>query len=328
MNEVAFVIQREPEWKRLHVLCDKADASPKNLQQEELRELISLYRKASSDLAQARTQSGNLQLIEFLNDLVGRAYMALYRPTRPGVFRSIGNAIATYAQVARRRKWFIFSSMAVFFVGAFFTSTMLSLRPDLRSYFISSGEDKLFKNWTDGEMEERSASESIMMTGFYASNNPFVSILTGGVAAGSFGIVTTTLLWNNGKMMGALSHEMNDVGKLGYLLSSVAPHGVTEIQGIFIAGSAGYVMAWALVFPGQRRRADALRDAAKDGIVLLGGGVILMFLAAPFEGFFSFSPSVPQPVKVVVACLVGLAWIAFYVGVGKTPYPALQSKVT
>ncbi|MEQ1936195.1 MAG: hypothetical protein ABL962_20255, partial [Fimbriimonadaceae bacterium] len=95
MNEVAFVTQREPEWKRLHALCDKADVSPKNLTSEELRELISLYRKASSDLAQTRTQSGNLQLIEFLNDLVGRAYLALYRPTRPGFFKSLGNAIAT-----------------------------------------------------------------------------------------------------------------------------------------------------------------------------------------------------------------------------------------
>ncbi|MEQ1935114.1 MAG: stage II sporulation protein M, partial [Fimbriimonadaceae bacterium] len=107
-----------------------------------------------------------------------------------------------------------------------------------------------------------------------------------------------------------------------------APHGVPEIQGIFIAGGAGNVLAWALIFPGQRRRADALRDAAKDGIVLLGGGVILMFLAAPFEGFFSFSPNVPQPVKVVVACIVGGAWIVFYMGVGKNSEPELQSKVT
>ncbi|MEQ1821578.1 MAG: stage II sporulation protein M [Fimbriimonadaceae bacterium] len=326
MNEVAFVQQREPEWKRLHVLCDKADASPKNLQQEELRELISLYRKASSDLAQARTQSGNLQLIEFLNDLVGRAYMALYRPTRPGVFRSIGGAIATYAQVVRRRKWFVVGSMAVFFAAALFSHAILTVRPDLRPYLIAKGEEELFDGWKDGNMKERSGSESVLMTGFYAAHNPFVSVITGGVAAGSFGIATTILLWENGRQLGSLGHEMNSVGKLGFLLSSIAPHGVTEIQGIFIAGAAGYVLAWALIFPGQRRRADALRDAAKDGIVMLGGGVVLMFLAAPFEGFFSFSPSVPQPVKVVVALIVGTGWIVFYNGVGKTVEPAPQSR--
>jgi hypothetical protein len=80
MNEVAFVERREPDWKRFTVLCDKADASPAHLAPAEFQEFVRLYRRLSSDLALVRTRSSNLQLIEFLNDLVGSGGARLWNP--------------------------------------------------------------------------------------------------------------------------------------------------------------------------------------------------------------------------------------------------------
>lgn len=298
------------------MLCDRADVTPKSLKPEELKEIIRLYRQTSGDLALARTQSGNLQLVEFLNDLVGRAYVTLYRSNRNPVLRAIAEGIQTYAFVARRRKWFLFAAALTFFLGSLFSGFLMEARPDLRRHFVQRGMEENFKQWQEG-LTQRSGEESLMATGFYMANNPFVAILTGAFAASTFGLMSVQLLWNNGVLLGALGNEMNDVGKLGYFLASIAPHGVTEIQGIFIAGGAGYVMGWALFFPGRRRRGDALKDAAKDALVLLCGAITLMFIAAPFEGFFSFDPTIPTWAKTVVSVVIAGAWYMFYRGVGR-----------
>jgi len=316
VNEVAFVRQREPDWKRLTALCDRADVSPKSLKPEELKEIIRLYRQTSGDLALARTQSGNLQLVEFLNDLVGRSYVTLYRSNRGSVIRAIGEAIQTFAAVSRRRKWFLYAAAITFFIGAFVSGFTLNSRPDLRRHFVQPGMEENFRRWQQG-LTQRSGEESLQMTGFYMANNPFVAIITSAVAASTFGLVTVQLLWNNGVLLGALGHDMHDVGKLGYLLGNLAPHGVTEIQGIFVAGGAGYLMGWTLFFPGRRRRGDALRDAVKDALVLICGGTVMMFIAAPFEGFFSFDPSIPTWLKAVVATGIAGGWYLFYRGVGR-----------
>jgi WD40 repeat protein len=55
MNEQAFLQKREGDWRRLTLLCDKADASPSKLTPTELREVVRLYRRASTDLALVRT---------------------------------------------------------------------------------------------------------------------------------------------------------------------------------------------------------------------------------------------------------------------------------
>lgn len=298
------------------MLCDRADVSPKALNQKELKEMIHLYRQTSGDLALARTQSGNLQLVEFLNDLVGRAYITIYRPIRGSFFKAIGEGIQRYAAVARRRRVFIFAAAATFFLGSLFSGILMHNRPDLREHFVRAEAEENFKQWRTG-LEQRTGEESALMTGFYMDNNSRVTIITTSVSAATFGILTVALLWQNGLMLGALGADMYSVGKLGYLISNVSPHGVSEIQGIFIGGGAGYLMGWTLFFPGRRRRGDALKDAAKDALVLLCGGVVLMYLAAPFEGFFSFDPRIPQPIKIGVAVLIAGAFYLFYRGVGR-----------
>ena len=46
--------------------------------------------------------------------------------------------------------------------------------------------------------------------------NGRVAIITGAVGAGTFGIMSTYLMIQNGQMVGALSHDMSGVGKLGF----------------------------------------------------------------------------------------------------------------
>ncbi len=318
MNEVAFIESRTPDWQRLSQLVEKADVSPKNLTPDELQEIIRLYRNCSSDLALVRTRSNNLQVIGFLNDLVARCYSCLYRPKRTSFFASIVDAVSLAAQTVRKMKVFVLASALTFLLGVGFSFICCGQSPELRSA-IAGPEKPLFDKWKTMKFEPRDVDESSTMASFYASHNPFVSIIMAAVGAGTFGVGSAAMLWQNGSMMGSLAYEMNTVHGVPFLLSSILPHGVTELSGMVLAGAAGYQLGWALIVPGRKKRRDALRDAGKDALVVLCTSVVMMFMAAPVEGFISFNPNVPLYFKIGFAIFAVLAWTTFWLGFAREP---------
>jgi uncharacterized membrane protein SpoIIM required for sporulation len=318
MNEQVFAQKREPDWARLSSLCDRAEASPAKLEFSELREFVELYRRASADLATARTQSTNPALINDLNDLVARAYGLLYRAPRKPFWRALLDSLAFGAQAMRRRKGLVLATCACFFLAAAGAFLLQRYVPQTREFFVPPGFESSFEGWRSGKFEERLGGQSFAATGFYASNNPRASLVTGAVGAGTFGIYSVILILTNGALLGTLVHELAPLGHVDFLLSSIAPHGVPELQGIFIAGAAGVLFGWAFLSPGRRTRGAALREVAKDGIALLSISIVLMFIAAPIEGFFSFHPSVPGWAKTSFATVSLISWIAFWSFYGLT----------
>jgi len=321
MNEQGFVDRRETDWQRLTVLCDRAETNVRKLTADELRELIRLYRRISTDLALARTKSTNAPLIAYLNDLAGRTYGVLYRAPRKPFWSTIVGAVATSAQTVRRNKWFVLLSALIFFGSSVFSFALMSWSPDSRDLIVPQSMDPLVKSWQSGEFEDRGISTSAFMAGFYAFNNPKTSVITGAIGAGTFGVGSVYLLFENGKQLGGLSYKMQEVHKMPFLISSVAPHGVTELSGIIVSGASGLLLAYAIINPGRRRRSAALKAVGKDAIVLLSTSVVLMFIAAPIEGFFSFQGSIPQEAKAVFALCAAAAWAAFWIGFGREKQP-------
>jgi uncharacterized membrane protein SpoIIM required for sporulation len=86
---------------------------------------------------------------------------------------------------------------------------------------------------------------------------------------------------------------------------------------LLVTASGGFVMAWAMIRPGRRRRGDAMRIAGKDALTLMLTGLVMIVIAAPIEGFFSFNPGVPTWAKVAFALCALAAWSAFFVGYGQ-----------
>lgn len=318
MNEVAFVQDREPAWQRLTALCDKADSGPSRLRGAEFVEMIRLYRQVSGDLAKVRSQSGNWELIAFLNALVGRAYGIIYRRPRRPINQVVKEAFVVGARTMRRRAAFVLASAAILFLGAGFAATVMVTRPDLTRYYVDP-EDPNLVGWKSGKHQERDLGDAIAATGFYTSNNPRVAMIAGAIAASTFGVGTVVIMWQNGAVLGAYSVELAKAGQLGHFLSSIAPHGATELTGVVVAGGAGFILGWALIAPGRRSRGEALRVAGKDAFVLLTMSMIMMLLAAPVEGFFSFNPLVPPPIKVVFALVVFAAWLLYWGGYARDP---------
>ncbi len=318
MNEQGFVARREADWDRLDKLCTLVESKPKRMSGNELREFLRLYRLAATDLSTVRAKSTNPALTDSLNDLVGRAYGVLYRAPRKKFSTAILEAVETMAQTVRRRKAFVFSSTALFLIGIFGSYILMSVAPDTRSFFVPPGMESSFDLWKSGHFPERDVSDSFGRWGMYASNNPMAAIMTGSIGAGTFGIMSIHGLLFNGSVMGALAHEVAPVGHLDFLLSSVCPHGVPEISGLIMSGSAGLLLGYALINPGRRTRGESLREVGPDAITLLGTSVLLMLIAAPIEGFFSFNPAVPGWLKLGVAAISLAAWLMFWTYFGRT----------
>lgn len=319
MNEQSFVERRDRSWKRLRDLTDVIDGRGiKALTEDELKEYLALYRQSSTDLSLVRTRSRNQGLIDFLNDLVGRAYSVFYRAPKPSVFQSLVAAVATAAQTFRRRKWFVITSASIFFLSWIFVFVVASLVPETKEVLVGPGADQMFDGWKSGKFEQRTGDEAIQMNAFYASHNPTVAMVAGTVGAATMGIYTVILLFQNGAIIGVLSHEVYKVGKLDFLLSSIFPHGVPELSGAIVSGSAGLLLGFAFINPGRRRRVDALKAVGKDAVTLIATSVVLMLIAAPIESYFSFNPVVPGFVKVTVGCVELLAWLCFWTFFGRT----------
>lgn len=317
MVEEEFVRLRMDSWTRLRNLSLSFESDASKFSAEDFEELMDLYQSAVSDLARARAESTNEDMIESLNAIVAAAYGAIYRrpPAEKRVtFRSIAER---GAQAFRNQFRFVVASALTVLTFYLIAYNTLTYRPDLRSKLISPAEEELFEHWKKGEHSYTEMDQAGTMLVFYATNNPLVSVIWAARGAGTFGIGSGVGLAQLGLQIGALSHETSQTGAQYFMFSSIAPHGATELSGAVVSGAAGYYLGWSLIAPGKRRRLDSLRHAAKDGMALFIMAVIMMFIAAPFEAFFSFRPEVPQASKVAVAVVVFMGWCWYWALVGR-----------
>lgn len=316
MNEEAYVAKRQQAWDRLRWLTDKADATPGALTAPELREFVALYREASSDLAAVRTRSGNEGLVAYLNDLCGKAYSTMYRSPKRRLPNMVAEGIREIARCGRRLAPFLLISAVVLFGSAFLAFFLLKGGLVPLEAFVPPGMEANFESWKSGTFDPRSADESFGATGMYATNNPMVSIITAAVSVGTAGIYSLYLLYTNGAMMGALASETASTGHLDFLLSSIYPHGVPELSGIIVAGGVALRVGWAILSPGVYSRGESLRLAGRDVGIGMLTAVLLMFIAAPIEGFFSFNPEVPGWLKTTVGTFELIFAYLFWTRVG------------
>lgn len=316
MNEQAFVEKREADWRALSLLVDKASVSPTQLKSNELMDFVRLYRLASRDLATVRTRSSNEELADHLNILVGKAYALLYRPAPKPLRTAVPETLRVVATTVRKLKWYCLASFAIFLSGFLLNFVLLETFPEFRDVLISPDQEELFSSWKSGEKVDPSLDQAVMMAGLYSANNPFVAIITASVSVATFGLMSVSIMFRNGQLLGSLASELEGVGRLPSMLT-ILPHGVTEISGFILAGAAGLRLGWALFAPGRRSRAESLKVAGKEAIVALGAAVVMMLIASPFEAFFSFNPRVPLAYKVILATVLAIAWAFFWIGYGR-----------
>ncbi|YAF98365.1 MAG: stage II sporulation protein M [Nodularia sp. CChRGM 3473] len=297
MNIQRWIARREINWQRLDALLKQVETKGlKSLQALEIRELASLYRSVSADLARARTQQISNTLIHSLQSLTTRAYTQIYQGSR----RQEWHAVVEFYRwglpaVVQQTFPYIATATALFLLGVVVAWWYAWQDPTFMSLIVPEGlisqvrdEGKLWMGSIIGI--EPLASSGIMI------NNLAVSFgaVAGGMTAGAY---TTFLMIFNGLLIGAISTLVGQNNLAYPFWAFVFPHGSLELPAIFFAGGAGFLLARAILFPGKFRRGDALKFYGSQSVQLVFGIVPMLIIAGIIEGFLSPNPQVPDPFK-------------------------------
>jgi uncharacterized membrane protein SpoIIM required for sporulation len=309
MNIQRWIARREANWLRLEVLLKQVEKKGlKSLPASEIRELASLYRSVSADLARARTQQVGNILIQNLQLLTTRAYTQIYQGSRRQEWQAVLqiNSWGLPSIIQQTFPYIAFAT-ALFLLGALVAWWYAWQDPSFMSLIVP--ESMIIKVRDEHELWmgsivgiEPLASSNIMI------NNLSVSFgaVAGGITAGAY---TAFLMLFNGLLIGAVGTLVGQNNLAYPFWAFVFPHGSIELPAIFFAGGAGFLIGKALLFPGKYRRADALKFYGSLAVQLVFGIVPMLIIAGTIEGFFSPNPRVPLPLKY----LVGMGLFVFLV---------------
>jgi uncharacterized membrane protein SpoIIM required for sporulation len=300
MNIQRWIARREPNWKRLDALLKQVEKKGlKSLQASEIRELASLYRSISADLARARTNNVGNTLVQDLQRLTSRSYSQIYQGSRRQEWQGVVEFCRWgFPATVQETFGYIAVATAIFMVGALIAWWFAWQDPVFMSLVVP---ESLIETVRDrGELWmgsivgiEPLASSSIMINNIRVS----FAAVAGGITLGAY---TVFILAYNGLHIGAIATLVGQ-NKLAYpFWAFVFPHGSLELPAIFFAGGAGLLIARAILFPGKYRRIDALKFYGNKAAQLVFGIVPMLIIAGTIEGFFSPSPAIPDSLKYLV----------------------------
>ncbi|MDB5201373.1 MAG: stage sporulation protein [Ferruginibacter sp.] len=134
--------------------------------------------------------------------------------------------------------------------------------------------------------------------GVYKDENPFtmfVRIAFNNIRVAFFtfiggftlGFVTLSLLWSNGIMLGCFQYMFfaNGLGVQSILVIWI--HGTIEISSIVIAGTAGFILANGILFPGTYSRLESFKRGARDAAKVLISLIPFFILASFLESYIT-----------------------------------------
>lgn len=297
MNIQRWIARREPNWQQLESLLQRVEKKGlKSLTAWEIKQLSSLYRSVSADLARAKTNQVGKTLIHELQQLTSRSYSQIYQGSRHQEWNTIWEFYRWGFPSILQETWG-YSAVAagIFLLGALVAwwhawsdPTFMSMVVPLDLIVQVRDRHELWMGSILGV--EPVATTNIMTNNIKVSFNA----IAGGVTAGIF---TVYILAFNGVHIGAIAALVGQNNLAYPFWAFVFPHGSLELPAIFLAGSAGLLLARALLLPGQYRRPDALKFYGFKAAQLVFGIVPMLVIAGIIEGFFSPNPVIPQIIK-------------------------------
>lgn len=286
-----FRLDREQTWKQLEQLLKRLEnRSIRSLTDAEMIALPALYRATLSSLSVARATSLDQDVIAYLESLSTRAYFAIYgnqtrMTTRIKHFFRVG-----WPQAVQNLPRETIASALIMFLGALLAYVMVSTNMDWYFSFIPEGlMDTRTPASTAAELREtlyHDGDESGLtaFASFLFSHNARIAILAFALGF-AFAIPSVALILYNGCTLGAFVALFVDKG-LGFEVGGwLIIHGATEIFAIILAGAAGMKIGWTVAFPGKKSRMEAVGLAGAEAASVLGGVVIMLFLAGLLEGY-------------------------------------------
>jgi len=317
----AIVSTNSPRWLAFaSVVAEAQRRGFRSLGEKRVRDFVAEYRALSSDLARLQTAARDRPAEElfYLSRLVGAAHNLLYRDRRADL---LGFARFILRDVPReiRRSWRpIGLATTVLFLPMLIAGSAVVQHPSVAPTFIpvsmldrAEGGIKRAKAGT-GYIEDPQIFRPVMATQIIANNVQVTFfVFAGGITAG---LLTTLLLLLNGVSIGGVLGLYASKDILPLLVAFMAPHGVLELSAICIAAGGGYLLAAAMLIPGNRTRRRARAPNGRRAIKLICGSSLLLLVAGSLEGLVSPIPYWPLELKLLVSAATAVFMIAYLRG--------------
>ena len=305
LREAAFVKQNKPGWERLERSLDGRE----QLSPDEASEL---YIRTTDDVSYARTFFPGSSAHTYLNGLAGRLHQYVYRnkPNERGRFKRFWAEEVPLALAATRRELLL--SFTVFMVAVIIGAVSAYHDPDyVRLQLGEEYVEMTLENIHKGKPMDVYAQESAISTFTWLPLNNIMVSLQAFAYGLLFSLGTAVFMLQNGFMLGAFQYFFFQHGVGLASMMSIWVHGTLEISAIIVAGSAGFTMGNAWLFPGTLPRTTSLLRGARRGLTIVIGLVPVFLVAGFLESFVTrLAPSMtPLPLVLIIGgSLVFVIW--------------------
>ncbi len=305
MNVKRWIARREPSWKELEQLLSLAEQKGlRSLTASQVKQLTSLYRSVSADLARAQTREIGQQLTQQLQQLTLRAYSQVYQKPRHQSWQAALDFYRWELPQVMRETWaYLALSTGIFIVGSLIGWWLAWTDPNFVS--LTLPESLISKVRDDGELwmgSILSGDDPTDAAGLMINNISVGLKATAGGMLGGLG--TVFILFFNGLLIGSAATIVGQSNLAYPFWAFVFPHGSLELPAIFVAGAAGLLIGKALLFPGPYKRIDALKHYGLQAAKLTFAMIPMLIIAGVIEAFFSPSTWVPEPVKYLAGSIL------------------------
>jgi uncharacterized membrane protein SpoIIM required for sporulation len=318
MELATFLQQRRPSWRRLEELLERVEGSGlRTLDDDQAIELGRLYRRAASDLNQAQTFVSGDSTERYLNDLVARAYLAIYGKSRIDLAALLRHYVRGYPAVFRRYLPHFLLAAALFAGGALFGYFASRYDSASARAFLLPADMPTIQPQTEGEGEQQpllSTGELAQFSSHLFTNNVTVSLFAFALGI-TCGIGTVWLVFFNGVLLGALAAVFVEAGQFAAFATGILPHGVLEIPAALIGGAAGLLLAQGILRARTWPRRQELARTGKEALLLVSGCLPLLAVAALLEAGVARAPDwfLGGGLKLAVAGVFALLFFAYLI---------------
>jgi len=320
LKSYQFRREREASWQELDGLLRRMEAgSARSLSEAELMRLPTLYRAALSSLSVARSISLDQSLLVYLEDLANRAYFQVYGPRAglgemagefllrrfPAAVRTLHRPIllagflmllglaAGWLLADRDPEWFYSLVPQNLAEGRLPTATTEALRQQLYEDPAAGAKDRLS-----------------VFASYLLLHNSAVGIAAFALGV-ALGVPTVLLMLDNGLILGAMLALYAGRG-LGTAFGGwLVIHGSTELTAVTLCGGAGLALADALLFPGRRRRSEALAAAGRVAGLVVLGAILMLLVAGLLEGF-ARQLVTDDVARYAIGSAMAVAWLLYF----------------
>jgi uncharacterized membrane protein SpoIIM required for sporulation len=303
MREALFIKNNRRRWKQIQ-------DNPSTYPDEMAQEFIQLV----EDLGYSKTFYPVSKTTLYLNGIAAKKYLDIYRNKKEKSNRFISFFKYTLPLIIAKHHRVLLISFCLFVL--FVSIGFFSAKNDegfVRSILGDNYVDMTLKNIREGHpFDVYGYGNELLSFIFIFINNVRVSLLEfgGGIL---LGYTTITGLMYNSVMVGAFEYMFYNNGLLKDSLLTTMIHGTLELSTFVIAATSGLVLAKSWLFPGTIKRIDALKQGAKEGVIIALSNIPMLFIAAFFEGFFTRHTDMPLWLKLFIISLSLVIVIGYFI---------------